>query len=281
MKDQVRVVLAQVQIDSLEPAKNLDRLLRTCERAAAGHPDLVIFPELANLGYVKARDREFGARYLGAMEPVPGPFTDALAQAAREHGMYLIVGLAERHPTIPFTGFDSAVLIGPSGGIVGVQRKLHLAGEERHYFAPGREIGVFATALGVLAMPICYDNYFPEVARTAALRGAEIVCGLFSVTDRDEWRDRLVHLATVRAYENMQHVAFVNRVGSNHGVSYGGESVVAAPPGMVLARGPRLEETLVEAVLLAETMAAERAYRPVFADRRPAVYDLGDPAQGD
>ena len=255
MKAKVHVALAQIAVEPLDAKKNLDHMLRVSAEAAAEETDLLVFPELASLGYVRERDREFGGRYLESSEPVPGPFTDALGEAARRHGFYVVAGISERHPTIPATVFNSAVLIAPTGRVVGVQRKLHLAGEERHYFVPGREIRIFDTDLGKLLLAICYDNYFPEVARTGALRGAEILCGIFNIPDREEWRERLVHLATVRAYENMQHVAFVNRVGTDASVPYGGESAVAAPPGRLLARGPRLEEALVRATLEARLLA--------------------------
>jgi predicted amidohydrolase len=277
MKD-VRVVLAQIAVEPLDPKKNIDRMLRACEDVGSG-ADLLVFPELADVGYVRERDRSFGAQYLSAAEPVPGPVTEALGEAARRHGLHIVAGMAERHPSISATVFNSAVLIGPSGRVVGVQRKLHLAGEERHYFVAGREITVLDTELGRLAISICYDNYFPEVARAAALRGAEILCGVFNIPDRADWRDRLGALASVRAYENMNHVVFVNRVGTDAGVAYGGESAIASPPGRVIARGPCLEEALVTATLRAGAIAEERAWRPIFADRRPEVYRL-DPPEG-
>lgn len=277
MKD-VRVALAQIAVEPLDSKKNIDRMLRICDEVGSG-ADLLVFPELADLGYVRERDRAFGAQYLSAAEPVPGPVTDALGEAARRYGVHIVAGVAERHPSIAATAFNSAVLIDASGRVAGVQRKLHLAGEERHYFVTGRAINVFDTDLGRLTISICYDNYFPEVARAAALRGAEIVCGVFNIPDRADWRERLAALASVRAYENMNHVVFVNRVGTDAGVPYGGESAIASPPGRVIARGPCLEEAIVTATLRSQAIAEERAWRPIFADRRPEVYRL-DEAEG-
>jgi predicted amidohydrolase len=186
-----------------------------------------------------------------------------------------VVGVAERDPGGLDHLFNSAVTLAPSGEVLGVQRKLHPAhGSEREYFSKGSEIVVVATDLGVLSAQICYDLYFPEVARAAALRGAEILCGIANITDRPEWPDRLAHLAAVRSYENMQHVAVVNRVGENHGRPFGGESVVAVPPGVIVARGPRSEEALILTDLHGKTLLDERAERPVLEDRRPEVYGL-------
>jgi omega-amidase len=253
MKD-VRVALAQIAVEPLDPKKNVDRMLRACDEVGSG-ADLLVFPELADVVWA------------------------GVGVAARRHGVHIVVGVAERHPSISATAFNSAVLIDANGRVAGVQRKLHLAGEERHYFVSGREIQVFDTDLGRLAISICYDNYFPEVARAAALRGAEILCGVFNIPHRPDWRDRLGALASVRAYENMHHVVFVNRVGTDAGVLYGGESAIASPPGRVIARGPCLEEAIVTATLRAGAIAEERAWRPVFADRRPDVYRL-DEAEG-
>ncbi|MFI5035341.1 MAG: carbon-nitrogen hydrolase family protein [Acidimicrobiales bacterium] len=274
MKAQVRLALAQIAIESLDPTANLACVVTTCATLAreADRPDVVLFPELTNLGQVPSHDADFASRYLALAEDLSGSFVQTVADAAREGGFYVAVGVAERHPTISYTAFNSAVLISPDAHVVGVQRKLHPAGEERHYFAAGDEIVVTSTDLGVLSVQVCYDLYFPEVPRVAALKGSELLCGLFNVTDRPEWPDRLAQLAAVRAYENMQPVALVNRVGENHGRVFGGESVVVEPPGSIVARAPRSVETVLRAVVAAETLAGARGRRPVFADRRPELY---------
>ncbi len=278
MKDEVLVALAQIPVDSLDWDRNLTRVLQTMRAAGEQGADLVVFPELVNLGQVPEPSGDFPARYVAAAEPIPGRFTREIGAVAAASSLHVAFGMAERHPDVPYTVFDSAVLVEPSGAVVGVQRKLHLAGAERHYFGRGDRVETFQTDLGVLSLQICYDVYFPEVCRAAALNGAEILLGLFNVTDREDWPDRLASLASVRAYENMQHVVLVNRVGEHGGRVFGGESVVASPPGRVVLRGPRLEEALLLIRLDSETLARERARRPVFADRRPEVY--GGPPEG-
>jgi omega-amidase len=276
VKDEVRIALAQIDIDSLNSEANLSRIISICSVLASSkdRPDLVLFPELANIGQVPGHDANFAARYLESAEDLSGRFISTIADAAREGDFYVAVGVAEKHPSITYTAFNSAVVIGPDGQLIGVQRKLHPAGEERHYFAPGEEIVVFPTDLGKLTVQICYDLYFPEVPRVAALRGSELLCGIFNITDRPEWPDRLAQLAAVRAYENMQPVALVNRVGENHERVFGGESAVAEPPGRVIARAPRGEEAILRATVKAETLAVERGRRSIFADRRPELYGL-------
>jgi predicted amidohydrolase len=270
------VALAQIPIEALDPDANLELVLRSCARAAEQGAQLLLFPELADLGQVPSFDERFVVRYLEAAQPLSGPFVKSIGQAAHRYALHIVIGVAERHPTVGATVYNSAVVLGPSGEVLGVQRKLHPAGEERHVFARGPSIEVVQTDLGILTAQICYDIYFPEVARTAALRGAEILCGVANITLRQEWPDRLQQLAAVRAYENMQHVAVVNRVGQNHGREFGGGSVVAEPPGHILAVAAEGEEALLVTTLRGSTLTEERAKRPVFSDRRPDVYELGD-----
>lgn len=270
----LRVALAQIGITALDPKRNLERVADALAQLAPQQPDLVVFPELCDLGQVPERDAEFGARYAALAEPVPGPFTDAVAELAAHHGCHVAIGTAERHPRIAGTVANTAVLLDADGAIVGVQRKLHPAGEERHYFAPGDSIEVLECALGKVSLVVCYDAYFPEVPRAAALRGAELLVGLFNVTYRPDWPGRLSQLAAVRAYENMQHVVFVNRVGTDGDRTFGGESAAATPPGMVVAEAPPVEEALTIVELSARRLLEARALRPVFADRRPDVYGL-------
>ena len=272
MRSALRAVLGQIAVESLAPQKNLERVAETCAAAAREAADLLVLPELVDLGQVPAFDAAFATRYQTAAEPLTGSFVSTVTDLAREHGLHIVIGVAERHPDIPQTIFNTATVIGPDGRVLGAQRKLHLPGHERHYFGVGDEVSVIPTDLGVLTAQICYDLYFPEVARVAALHGAEVLIGIANIPGRSEWPDRLAALAAVRAYENMQHVAIVNRVGGEHGVDYGGESLAAAPPGTIIARCPAYRPDLRTVVLDADAMVRERARRPVFADRRPKLY---------
>lgn len=274
MQAEIRAALGQIEVSTLAPQRNLERVETACRAAHASNADLIVFPELADLGQVRGFDREFAGRYIAAAQPVGGCFVSAVRELARTLSLHVIVGVAESHPAVAHTIFNSAVVIDGNGRVLGVQRKLHLPGEERHYFGVGDRIEVIATDLGRISAQICYDLYFPEVPRVAALRGAEILAGVANIPFRPEWPDRLVHLAALRSYENMNYVAVVNRTGTDHGVEYGGGSVTAAPPGMVITRVPEGRATTTIAVLQAAILLAERARRPVFADRRPDLYEV-------
>ena len=110
---------------------------------------------------------------LEVAEPVPGPSTEYFGKLARKHGLYIVAGLYERAGSLVY---NVAVLIGPDGDVAGVYRKVTLpTGEVERGVAPGDDYPVFDTSLGRIGMMVCYDGFFPEVARELANRGAEII----------------------------------------------------------------------------------------------------------
>lgn len=134
--------------------------------AAEQGADLVVLPE--TLTY-------YGANKTPAdvAEPVPGPSTDYFASLAKEHDLYIVTGLYERHDHLVY---NVAVLLGPSGKIDGVYRKVTLpTGEVERGVAPGRDYPVFDTRFGKVGMMVCYDGFFPEVARELTNNGAEVI----------------------------------------------------------------------------------------------------------
>ena len=114
-----------------------------------------------------------GLSYMEAAESVPGPSTDYLAQLSDRHDLYLVTTLYER---VGHLIYNTAVLLGPEGELVGKYRKICPArGEYRGGIAPGQEFPVFETEFGRIGLMICYDVHMPEVARGLAANGAEII----------------------------------------------------------------------------------------------------------
>jgi len=133
--------------------------------AAKQRADLVVLPEVVTYGS--------GSTYEGVAEPVPGPSTEFFGTLAKTHGLYLVPGLVERDgPLI----YNVAVLIGPDGKIAGKYRKVCLPrGEIEGGVTPGHDYPVFDTRFGKVGMMVCYDGFFPEVARELSNRGAEVI----------------------------------------------------------------------------------------------------------
>jgi len=136
------------------------------EDAARRKADLVVLGETLTYAGV-------GSNYVDCAESIPGPSTDYFGELAKKHELYIVAGLIERdrHQL-----FNVAVLIGPDGKVAGKYRKVCLPdGEYDKGMSPGSDYPVFDTRLGKIGMMICYDGFFPEVARELSNRGAEII----------------------------------------------------------------------------------------------------------
>ena len=134
--------------------------------AARQKADLVVLPE--TLTYYGTN-----RKMADCAEPVPGPSTDYFGALAKKHNLYIVAGLVERDgPLI----YNVAVLLGPDGTVAGKYRKVCLPrGEIEAGVEPGSEYHVFTTRFGKLGMMVCYDGFFPEVARELSNRGAEVI----------------------------------------------------------------------------------------------------------
>lgn len=128
--------------------------------------DLLVLPETLTYYGTKRRMDQ-------CAEPIPGPTTAFFGALARKHNLYLVVGMIERSGQ---SLYNVSVLIGPDAGLVGVYRKVCLPrGEIEAGLSPGRDYPVFATRFGKIGMMICYDGFFPEVARELTRNGAEVI----------------------------------------------------------------------------------------------------------
>lgn len=135
-------------------------------QAAKQKADLVVLGE--TLTYVN-----LGKTPAEVAEPVPGPVTAYFGEMARKHNLYIAAGLFERDGHLVY---NTSALLGPDGQLVGKYRKTCLPRSEVDAgVCPGHEYPVFETRFGKLGMMICYDGFFPEVARELANRGAEVI----------------------------------------------------------------------------------------------------------
>jgi N-carbamoylputrescine amidase len=276
-----RLALVQMRCDG-EPADNLSRALDGITEAARNRANLVVLPELFLGPYFCQRPDD--ATAFARAEPVPGPTSQALAQAAKRHQITLVGGsVFEKAPDGRF--FNTASVFLPDGSVAGHYRKTHIPEDilyhEQHYFAPGDTgIRVFDTPVGRVAPLICYDQWYPEAARIATLRGAEILVYPTAIGVIDEavednitgdweqmWRNAQVGHAAV----NNVFVAAVNRVGKEGAISFWGGSFVASPAGDVMAKAGGLQEIVYADCDRSRVPALQAAWR-FLANRRPAAY---------
>lgn len=272
VKNPVIVAAAQVDLQLFDASVNLavieSRIRQAKEEKNA---DLVVFPELSNIGYISQRDKEFGLKYLQAASTIPGDFTDALGELARKYDVHIICGMAELHPVIPGTLYNSAVLLDRQGQIVGVHRKAQIPGYEKHYFIPSQTNNVFDTELGKIGIGICYDNQFCEFTRTLAVKGAEILVMLWNMPKFSNAPEMLYHLTATRAFENRFYAVSCNRLGENNGIGFFGHSCISNPLGELMAQAEE-EDCILYATIDRDVILRERAQMPIFRDRRPDLY---------
>jgi predicted amidohydrolase len=164
-----KVRLATIHLQPREgkyPQDKPPQFVPLIAEAARQKADLVVLPE--TLTYYGT-----GLKMHECSEPVPGPSTDYFGRLAKQHSLHLVVGLIERDgPTL----YNIAALIGPDGTLIGKYRKVCLPrGEIEAGLTPGTAYPVFDTSIGKVGMMVCYDGFFPEVARALTLNGAEII----------------------------------------------------------------------------------------------------------
>ena len=225
----ITVALAQVEPATGDIAANLAVFDDAIERAAGQGADLVIFPELALSGYA------CGDAFFEVAEPVPGPSTEQLVATAKRHNVHVIWGMPERG--LPGVLYNAAVLVGPEGHI-GTWRKHTLPGHatdtagpgafpDRRFFRLGTRSPVFDTPIGTIGMMVCYDIFFPEIARLLTLKGADLLVGISGSPSFE--RDIFEPLVHARAMENTAWLAYCNLAGREGETAYWGGSRLIAP----------------------------------------------------
>lgn len=136
------------------------------QKAASLHADIVVLGE--TIPYARTR-----LSPVESAEPIPGPTTGYFAELAKTHSIHVALSLYERAGHLVY---NSAVLLGPDGTLMGKYRKVCLPHSEvEKGVAPGNEYPVFETAFGKIGLMVCYDGFFPEVARALAAKGAEVI----------------------------------------------------------------------------------------------------------
>jgi deaminated glutathione amidase len=192
---------------------------------------LVVLPEAATTGFTPGVDPQ------RLWDLVPDSVTEPIQDAARELGVHVVFGTYERGPERG-TVYNTAMVLGPDGDVLGAYRKTHLfCGEERAgggWVTPGDTAVVVDTPLARLGLLICFDGDYPELARIEAVRGAEVICrpsALLRSADIWELTNR------ARAYDNHVFLVGANATGVDPaGVIYFGNSMIVTPVAEVIAR---------------------------------------------
>lgn len=262
------------------PETNLARVHDGIAEAAAGGADLVMLQELHNGPYFCVREE---VRAFDLAESVPGPTTDRLAAWASAYGVVIVGSVFERRAAGIF--HNTAVVLDRDGRFAGRYRKAHIPDDpgysEKFYFTPG-DTGFepIDTSLGRLGVLVCWDQWFPEAARLMALAGAEILLyptaiGFDPGDDEAEQARQLDAWITVQrghAIANGLPLAACNRVGTEDGNHFWGNSFVCGPQGEILARADAEPAVLAVAIDPSRSEDIRRIW-PFLRDRRIEAYD--------
>jgi N-carbamoylputrescine amidase len=279
------VGLVQMAV-SAKPEENLTRAVSRIEEAARAGAQVVCLPELFRSQYFCQRE---DTKNFELAESVPGPTTEVLGRVAQKTKTVIVAPVFERRA--PGVYHNTAAIIDADGKIAGVYRKMHIPDDpayyEKFYFTPG-DLGfrAFSTHAGKIATLICWDQWYPEGARLAALNGACIVFYPTAIgwhpseknsngeAQRDSWRT----IQRSHAIANGIYVAAVNRVGhekpdeGGDGLEFWGTSFFCDPQGVVLTEGSiDREEILYGEVDLAHLEDVRRNW-PFLRDRRIDAY---------
>ena len=252
------------------------------QKAGEGKADVVCLGELAQIVPSDPNARP----------TIPGPATDVLAALAREYRMMIVVSLPEwpvQDPEGPSGSegqgplrYNTAVIIGRDGSIVGRYRKVHLPqAEVEAGTTPGATIPVFDTDLGRIGLQVCYDHMFPEMARILALEGAEII---FTPIEGDIRSESKAYEAVARARALDNGVYYVTAICDT------GRSLIVDPSGTILADTAGKQGVVFADIdldrLFYEPWLSVRGYadfRHLWPkERRPALYGslVQEPACG-
>ncbi|MEO1493556.1 MAG: nitrilase family protein [Pseudomonadota bacterium] len=274
-ESEVRIACIQMEPVVGEKDRNVSRSLEFITTAADNGAQLIVLPELANSGYVfETREEAFEL----AEEIPDGPTCAAWVEIAAERDVHLVAGISERDGNALY---NSAVVIGPDG-YIGTFRKVHLWNAENLFFEPGNlGFPVFHTPIGRIGTFICYDGWFPESYRMCALQGADIVCiptNWVPIPGQDKDREAMANILVMgAAHSNSLFVAAADRVGTERGQPFLGESLIVSYTGWPMG-GPA--SSTDEEIIYADANLADarrkrnwNEYNQVLRDRRTDLYD--------
>jgi N-carbamoylputrescine amidase len=269
---------------AVDPNENLAKAEWRIREAAGRGAQVVCLQELFRSQYFC---REENDQLFALAESIPGPTTECLGTLARELGIVVIASVFERRA--PGLYHNTAVVLGTNGHILGLYRKMHIPDDplyfEKYYFTPG-DLGfrTFETDFGPIATLVCWDQWYPEAARLASLRGAAVLFYPTAIgwhpsekeqngaAQLDAWRT----IQRSHAIANGVYVAAANRVGyegpPEHGIEFWGSSFIADPFGQVMAQASVGEEEILVAECDPRRIDEVRRNWPFLRDRRIDSY---------
>ncbi len=266
-----------------DPVRNLKKAETMIGEAVMKGAQIVCLPELFASPYF-CQNKDDKSAFASA-EPIPGPTTQALSQVAKKHQIVLVGGsIFEKSPNGKF--YNTTPVFLPDGSLAGTYRKTHIPEDilyhEKHYFSPGPAAGirVFDTPFGKICPLICYDQWYPEAARIAVLKGAEILfyptaIGLIDGSVEEnitgDWQQMWRNAMLGHAASNNVFVCAINRVGKEGAITFWGGSFIAGPSSAIIAKADGREQVILVGCDLGRVKPLQDAWM-FLKNRRPESY---------
>lgn len=254
MTTPVKLGLIQTKV-SADFHANIRKTTLLAEKALIRGAKIVCLQELYAAPYFPQRKNSNTAPYL---EVLKGPSYQAFAPLAKKYKAVIIVPIFEKGSG--GNHHNTALVIDPSGKVQAPYRKMHIPQDpgfyEKNYFEEGPDNGyrVYPTPFGTIGVLICFDQWFPEAARAVKLKGADIIfyptaigdlIGLKIPNDQGAWHEAWELTQRSHAIDNSVVVCAVNRLGTEGGLKFWGQSFVSGPFGKILARASKTKEEVL------------------------------------
>lgn len=280
------IATSLVQLDSktLSPTYNFQRIAEFIHAEAVAGAQLILFPELANTGYIEpispgsgfhADVPHYGTALYQACATLDDNNIKQLIALAAQYNVHVVIGLGLRDPTLSGVMHNSSVLIDPYG-IVGHYNKWHLWQNEKLYFTPGNTVSTYEILGTRLGMQVCYDIRFPEITRILAMQGASIITNVWASAFPEDVPvsdpDLFIHRAYTRAIENGVFFLSCNRSGAHGNFRFLGRTCAIAPDGTLLGELAHDQEGVLRVQIDLSLLEAYRSFTGIWADRRPDLY---------
>ena len=257
--------------------QNIDKAVGMVQQAAADGANIVCLQELFASRYFP---QTIDVKNYGLARSLPDESVAVMQKIAAAKKLTIIVPVYEC--VRPGINFNTAVIIDADGSIAGKFRKVHIPEGpqylEKYYFTPG-DLGypVFQTAYATIGVGICWDEWFPEVARILGMKGAQIIfypSAIGSEPDRPDYSSQAAWETVIKSHgiANALFIAALNRVGREDDMRFYGGSFISNPFGDVLARGDDHSDQVVAAALDLKQIREFRDLFHFYRDRRPETY---------
>lgn len=279
----VRIAAVQYLLRAIEDWNGFESQVRFVMKAAGDYkPQFVMFPEIFTTQLLSFMDTQNLGAAVRQMDTFTQRYRDLFAELAEQWGVYIIGG---SHPTITDGKLLNTAYLFTPGGKVFTQDKIHLTRWEKEKWKgdPGHHLRVFDTPFGRIAILICYDIEFPELARKVSEMGADIIFVPSCTDDRQGfWRVR--YCCHARAIENQVYVAVTGTVGNIAVEGLGlhfGQAAIITPSDFAFARDgiaaegvPNMEQIVIADVDLSKLVSnrINGTTIPLY-DKRFDVYD--------